>query len=483
MHSYDGGPMPESSTLEACAALDRCFKAYDIRAVYPSPLSEEVAYRTGFGVAQFLAARVQETGVALAMPRHVAVGHDMRLSSPSLVSAVKRGIRAFGLNVVDVGLVDTPFTYFATNHLGTCGAVQVTASHNPSQYNGFKVSQPHARPVGMGSGLERVKAFAAAAPADAGELAGIESKRDLWKEYRDHLLRRLDSRVLEGSCTLRIAVDASNGMAGTAFPKVLDGIAGLKVERINFDNSTGTFVHEPNPLVEANLAQVREAVVRGGANFGVCFDGDADRCMIVDEQGTPIGCDLLLAAMVGDALRDNPGAAIVYDLRSSRAVREAIEAAGGVPIESRVGHVFMKARMAETAAPIGGELSGHFYFADMWGTDSGLRAFLAVCSLLARDPRPLSAILQPFRRYAQSGEINFKTDDTTKAIERLTAAYPSSTITRLDGVSLDAGDWWCNVRASNTEPLLRLNLESASAPLTAARVAEVGALLGHRVDH
>ncbi len=470
----------------AAAALDRCYKAYDVRAVYPDPLSEEVAYRTGFATAQFLAERTQATGFSGAMCRHVVVGHDMRKSSPKLVAALKRGIRAYGLGVVDVGMVDTPFVYFAINHLGACGGVQVTASHNPAHYNGFKISQAHAKPVGMGSGLERVKELAqadAAAPGSDVDITGIEAKQDLWKPYRDHLLKRLDSRVLDGSVTLKIAVDASNGMAGTAMPRVCDGVAGLDLARINFDNSTGEFVHEPNPLVEANLAQTREAVAKTGAHFGVCFDGDADRCMIVDEQGTPVGCDLLLAALVKDALKDSPGAAIVYDLRSSRAVREAIEAAGGVPVESRVGHVFMKARLAETAAPIGGELSGHFYFADMWNTDSGLRAFLAVCSMVAREGKPLSQLIAPFRKYAQSGEVNFKTDDTAKALERLLAKYPSAQVTKLDGVSLDVGDWWCNVRASNTEPLLRLNLESASAALTGAKLHEVGALLGERVDH
>ena len=463
--------------------LSSCYKAYDVRAVYPQPLSEDVAWRTGWGTAAFLSQRVRETGFDGPMARHVVVGRDMRLSSPSLVAALKEGIRAFGLSVIDVGLVDTPFVYFAINHLGACGGVQVTASHNPAQYNGFKVSQAYAKPVGSGIGLERVKAFAEQVNPTDHDPKGMESSRDLWAAYRDHLLRRLDPTILDGTTTLRVAIDASNGMAGTAVPKVFAGVAGLNLLPIHFDNSTGVFVHDPNPLVEANLAEVRAAVVREKAHFGVCFDGDADRCMVVDENAAVVGCDLLLAALVADALAQNPGAAIVYDLRSSRAVRVAIESAGGIPVESRVGHVFMKARMAETAAPIGGELSGHFYFADMWNTDSGMRAFIAVASMLARRRVPLSTIIAPFRQFAQSGEINFKTEDTAKTIDALVQAHPNATITRLDGVSIDAGDWWCNVRASNTEPLLRLNLESASVELTASKVASIGAMLGTRVEH
>jgi phosphomannomutase len=266
-------------------------------------------------------------------------------------------------------------------------------------------------------------------------------------------------------------------------PKVFDGVKGLKIERINFDNSTGEFVHEPNPLVEANLAQVREGVVKAKADFGVCFDGDADRCMVLDERGEPIGCDLLLAAMVGGALKSRPGASVVYDLRSSRAVPEAIRAAGGVPVESRVGHVFMKAKLAEAGAPIGGELSGHFYFQDMFDTDSGARAFVAALNTLVESGRPMSSIVKPYRRFAQSGEINFENEDKLGALKALRKAYPRATAHELDGLSLDAGDWWCNVRMSNTEPLLRLNLESADAATTSRMVQALSPILGKRVAH
>ena len=464
--------------------LDRCFKAYDVRATYPEPLNEEGAWSMGHATARFLAERAQEQGIDSPGMRHIVVGRDMRRSSPSLARALMDGMLDFGANVIDIGLVDTPAVYFAINHFGAAGGVQVTASHNPAQYNGFKVSQVKARPVGQGTGLERIKQHAAGTSRVAAEReGGMHDERDIWQAYRSHLLRLLDPCYQDGSRTLRIAIDASNGMAGVAVPKIFSGLPGLQIEAINFDTSRGEFVHEPNPLVEANLAQVREAVVRGKADFGVCFDGDADRCMVIDEHGTPVGCDLLLAAMVGRVLKPNPGAAVVYDLRSSRSVAEAIREAGGEPVESRVGHVFMKAALAQTAAPIGGELSGHFYFADLWNTDSGVRAFIEVLNLLASSGRTLSACVAPFRRYAQSGEINFENADTAGTLERLKARYATVAMKELDGLSLDTGAWWANIRRSNTEPLLRLNLEARDPAAVSAALAELEPILGHRVDH
>ena len=464
--------------------LDKVFKAYDVRATYPSPLNEALAWKIGYGCARWLTERATKDGVDHPKMRHIVVGRDMRKSSPSLANALKRGIQDFGAHVIDVGMVDTPMTYFAINHFNCAGGVEVTASHNPAQYNGFKVSRIHAKPVGTGSGLEVIREYAKECEeGNVERRAGREEQVDLWKAYRDHLLRLLHPSVLDGSCRLRVAIDASNGMAGTMAPKVLDGVAGFEIQTINFDNSSGEFVHEPNPLVEANLASVRAAVIAGKMDFGVCFDGDADRCVIVDERGTPIGCDLLLAALAGEALKSAPGAAVVYDLRSSRSVQEAIIEAGGVPIESRVGHVFMKARLAETRAPIGGELSGHFYFADMFNADSGIRAFFAVASLLAAKKMPLSKIIAPFQRYQQSGEINFQNEDKLGALAALRAAYPTGKFTELDGLSLDAGEWWCNVRLSNTEPLLRLNLESRDRATVEKQVAALTPILGKRVDH
>ncbi len=464
--------------------LAKVFKAYDVRAVYPKPLNERLAWQIGYGTAEFLLGQAAAAGLDDPMSRHIAVGRDMRKSSPALSDALMQGMQDFGADVIDLGLVDTPFVYFAINHLGCCGGVQVTASHNPAEYNGFKISRAKAKPVGQDTGLTEIQRMAALVEREKLEpRGGHRESRDLWKPYREHLLRLLDPRLLDGSRRLKVAVDASNGMAGTMVPKVFDGVKGLSIERIHFDNASGEFVHEPNPLVEANLAEVRQAVRQGKADLGVCFDGDADRCMVVDETGTPVGCDLLLAAMVDGELKRNPGAAVVYDLRSSRAVPEAIRAAGGVPVESRVGHVFMKAKLSEVQAPIGGELSGHFYFRDMFDTDSGARAFIAAVNAMVQSGKPLGELVKPFRRFAQSGEINFENEDKAGALRALRKAYPKASAHELDGLSLDAGDWWCNVRMSNTEPLLRLNLESRDATTTARMVEALSPILGRRVAH
>jgi phosphomannomutase len=463
--------------------LSKIFKAYDVRGIYPEPLNEKDAWQIGFGCARFLLTEAQKDGRTDAGARTIVVGRDMRKSSPSLARSLKDGMREGGAHVVDVGMVDTPFTYFAANHLTSAGAVQTTASHNPAQYNGFKVSGAGAKPVGQDTGLTTIKAHADAASPGAGPGGGGEEQRDLWAEYRAHLLKFLPKEVLDGTRTLHVVIDASNGMAGTMVPKVFGDVKGLRITAINFDNSTGEFVHEPNPLVEANLAPTRQGVRALKADFGVCFDGDADRCMVIDERGEPVGCDLLTAWLAQGWLKANPGASIVYDLRSTRSVAEAVREAGGVPVEGRVGHVFMKQKLRETGAPFGGELSGHFYFGDMWCTDSGARAFANVVAALVAAGKPMSECIRPFRRYCQSGEINFENDDKQGALDALRAKYPHARFHTLDGLSMDCGEWWANIRMSNTEPLLRLNLEARDAATVAAKVRELEPVLGHRVEH
>ena len=464
--------------------LAKVFKAYDVRATYPKPLNERIAWQVGYATAEFLLKEAATEGFTDPMSRTICVGRDMRTSSPSLSEHLRKGMRDAGAGVIDLGLVDTPFVYFAINHLGCAGGVQVTASHNPSNYNGFKISKRHAKPVGQATGLGEIQRLAALIESEKVEpKGGLEESRDLWDAYRAHLRSFIDPRVLSGERTLRIAVDASNGMAGTMLPKVFDGIKGLVIEKLYFDNSTGEFVHEPNPLVESNLRDLQAIMAKGGFDAGFSFDGDADRCIVLDEKGAPIGCDLLLAWMCQDALAKKPGAAVIYDLRSSRSVSEIIREHGGVPFESRVGHVFMKAKLADSRGAIGGELSGHFYFADMWNTDSGARTFAAVVTALASAKKPLSQLIAPCVRYAQSGEINFENEDKLGALKALRAAYPKARCHELDGLSLDAGDWWCNVRMSNTEPLLRLNLESADAATTARMVDTLSGMLGKRVAH
>jgi len=262
------------------------------------------------------------------------------------------------------------------------------------------------------------------------------------------------------------------------------GVApGIEIIELNFDNSKGEFVHEPNPLVEGNLRWTRDGIAAQHADFGVCFDGDADRCMVVDERGTPIGCDLMTAWLGARWLRREPGASIVYDLRSTRSLAESVTAGGGTPVESRVGHVFMKQKLRETGAPFGGELSGHFYYRDMWCTDNGARAFIDTIGALVEAGRPLSECIRPLRVYVQSGEINFENEQKEAALAALRSKYPQAKFGTLDGLSMDCGSWWCNVRMSNTEPLLRLNLEARDQATVDAKVAEIAPILGHRVEH
>ncbi len=466
--------------------LGKVFKAYDVRAKYPKPLNEKLAWQIGYGSAQFLTHEASEAGHDDPMMRHIVVGRDMRQSSPELTDALKQGIRDAGGHVIDLGLVDTPFIYFAINYLGCCGGIQTTASHNPAEYNGFKISKLHARPVGMTTGLDEIRRLAAMADREkVNKLDGREEQRDLWDAYVHHVHKFLSDELKSGTAKqkLHVVVDASNGMAGTMVPRVFEKVPGLEITKLNFDNSTGEFVHEPNPLVESNLDPLREEVLAKHANLGICFDGDADRCVVIDEKGQTIGCDILTAWMCQKFLKDDPGAAVVFDLRSSKSLPEAIAECGGRAIKSRVGHVFMKQAMAEVDAVFGGELSGHFYFRDNFYADSGAIACAVVLSACAASSKPLSQLIKPTRRYAQSGEINFENEEKDIALQELAETYAKATIEHLDGVTVDMGKWWCNVRPSNTEPLLRLNLEAQTPAMVESKVAEVSELLGERVNH
>lgn len=477
--------------------LGRIFKAYDVRGTYPDLLNDQMAWQIGYGVAKFLLGEAKAAGETTPMMRNVIVGRDMRTSSPALAKELISGINTFGADVIDIGLVDTSFVYFAINHLDCAGGVMVTASHNPPQYNGFKVSKRKAKPAGESTGLGEVRKHAAmvergtAVNGTPGGQPGRVEKRDLWAAYIEHVLSFLDMKGKK----LKVVVDASNGMAGTMCPKIFgkngSAVPGLTIVELNFENSKGQFVHEPNPLVAANLKQLQDAVVKEKADLGVCFDGDADRCVVVDEKGKIVGCDHLTAVLAKHFLADAPGAAVVYDLRSTKAVEEEIKAAGGRPLRGRVGHVFMKALLAEQRGVFGGELSGHFYFRDNFNADSGAIAMATVLSVLAKTGKKMSELIKPVARYAQSGEINFEIEDKDGAIARLKQTYgpgtaTNATIDDLDGVTIDcfAGKgWWCNVRKSNTEPLLRLNAEAKSPATLEKIIAELSPVLGKRVDH
>ncbi|MEM1424069.1 MAG: phosphomannomutase/phosphoglucomutase [Planctomycetota bacterium] len=468
--------------------LGKVFKAYDVRGTYPDPLNEKMAWQIGFGCASYLLEDAERAGESTPMMRHLVVGHDMRTHSPSLRDALVQGVLDGGGNVIDVGKVDTPFVYFAINHLDCAGGVQVTASHNPPQYNGFKVSKRLAKPVGEQTGLAEVRKAAATVDQNLKETgAGHSEPRDLWDAYTKHVLRSLDL----GGKSIKVVVDASNGMAGTMVPKVFGKkggtIEGLEIVELYFENSKGEFVHEPNPLVASNLRDLQEKVLDEQADFGICFDGDADRLMVVDERGQIVGCDHLSAFLAGWFLEKHPGASIVYDLRSSKALEEEIRAKGGTPIRSRVGHVFMKALMAEHGCVFGGELSGHFYFRSNFNADSGAIALATVLTAAAHAGKPMSELINPFRRFPQSGERNFEVEDKDAALEELKEHFDGrGAIDELDGVTIDcfeAEGWWCNVRKSNTEPLLRLNVEARSDMQLSAIIEEITPMLGTAVAH
>lgn len=458
--------------------IAKVFKAYDVRGTVPEPLTPEVAWRVGNATAQFL--RTALVGYERSDPEvnRVVVGRDMRKHSPQLSRALMEGIIATGAQVVDIGMIDTSQLAFAVNHIKCCGGVQTTASHNPSNYNGFKICGQKGKPIGADTGLKEIERIAVAISRHKVDRIEESIKSvDLSASYRDYLLR-----FLKPPRPLRIVVDASNGMAGRWFPIVFDGVPNLEVTRLNFEHD-GEFVHQPNPLVAANLEQLRSAVKDHGADFGACFDGDADRCIFVDEQAEILGCDLLTALLAREFLRNRRGAAVIYDLRSSRVVAEEIEAAGGVPKRGRVGHVFMKRMMAEYNAVFGGELSGHFYFRDFFNCDSGLLAFIALLNVVSEANAPLSSLIMPLRRYSASGERNFENDDKAGTLTALSQRFADGQQDQLDGLTVQYTDWWFNVRASNTEPLLRLNVEANSASLLEAKLAELTPLLGHAVEH
>lgn len=460
--------------------INKVFKAYDVRAVYPDPLNEEVAWRIGYATSQFLRSQLQGVDRADRKANTLVVGRDMRLSSPNLQKAFIDGALSTGSDVIDVGQIDTSLIYFAINHLETCGGVQTTASHNPAQYNGFKVTGPKGRAIGQDSGLEEIKRLAVSVPRYDSSQKGTLRQADLTAPYKEFV-----RKFLHKTKPTKVAVDASNGMAGKWFPLLFGDVPGLQIMPLNFDllEKVGRFVHEPNPLVDANLRQVQQVVRQKRTDFGACFDGDADRCVFVDETGAIVRSDFMTALLAKYFLKENPGATIVYDLRSSWVLKEEIERAGGVAKRQRVGHVFMKRTMADSRAVFGGELSGHFYFRDNWHCDSGMLAFVAVMNLLASEKEPLSKLVAPLLRYGNSGETNYINGDKDGTIEKLTARYKDAQIDTLDGVTIQYKDWWFNVRKSNTEPLLRLNLEAKTVELMQEKMAELTPLMGMPETH
>jgi phosphomannomutase len=421
------------------------FKAYDIRGTVPDQLDAEMAWKVGRATARHLAGE------------RIAIGRDARRHSPELFEALVRGVCDEGVDVVDLGLVATPMLYFAVDHLGTCGGIMLTASHNPAEYNGFKVCREHAIPVGEASGLKEIEALADSCAGDPpkGQRGTVEQV-DVRDAYTDHVLAVGSRRA-----SLKVAIDAGNGMASAGLASVLERLD-LETELLYFEPD-GTFPnHEADPLKVENLRDVRDAVKRIGADFGVGFDGDADRAVFVDDTGEPIPSDLTTGLLARRILERHPGGRVLYDLRSSRVTAEEIEAAGGVAEMCRVGHSFVKAQMRESGAVFAGELSGHFYFrfSDTLVADDGIAAFVAMIDTLAAGGKRLSELIRPLRRYASSGEINRRVEDVPNLLAAIEAEHAGAEISHLDGLLVRYPDWWFNLRPSNTEPVLRLNLEA-----------------------
>jgi phosphomannomutase len=460
----DGGPGDTGRKAEV-GQYAKIFKAYDIRGIVPDELDEEAAEAVG-------AAFVRLTGASC-----LVTAHDMRSSSPSLAQAFGRGASAQGADVVAAGLGSTDLLYYASGSLGIPGAM-ITASHNPSRYNGIKLCRAGARPVGADSGLSELREAAAwGVPAHQGR-PGAVTPRDLLPDYAGYLRSLVD---VSGIRPLTVAVDAGNGMAGHTVPPVFEGLP-IKLVPLYFELD-GTFPHhEANPIEPANLRDLQRAVTESGADLGLAFDGDADRCFVVDERADIVSPSALTALIAVRELAREPGAAIIHNLITSRAVPEIISEHGGRPVRTRVGHSFIKARMAETGAVFGGEHSGHFYFRDFWFADSGMLAALHVLAALGSQAAPLSQLLAGYRRYVATGEINSEVRDagaTTREVRRAFAARPGVTLDDLDGLTVSGGGWWFNLRPSNTEPLLRLNAEAADeATLAALRDEVLGIVRG-----
>jgi phosphomannomutase len=441
-------------------SLDAIFKAYDIRGLYPEEIDEAIARRVGNAFARF-------TGAA-----RILVARDMRPSSVPLSEAFAEGAILAGADVTMLGLASTDLAYFAAGRLDAPAAM-FTASHNPAQYNGIKLCRAGAAPIGEETGLRQIRSTVESGVVERAELTGTIDALDLLEEFAAHVRGFVDPSVLR---PLRVVADTANGMGGLVVPRVFDG---LPFElTVLYGELDGTFPNHPaDPIQPENLKDLQRAVLDARADVGLAFDGDADRVFLVDDQGQPVSGSTTTAIIAKGILAKHPGETIVHNLICSKALPEVIRENGGVPVRTRVGHSFIKQVMAETGAIFGGEHSAHYYFRDNWRADSGSIAAVMVLEQLSLAGVALSELRKPFERYAQSGEINTRVDDPAATIERVAEVYRDAQSDRLDGLTVDLGDWWFNLRASNTEPLLRLNLEAADAAACETHTAEVLALV------
>jgi phosphomannomutase len=443
----------------------KVFKAYDVRGIYPTELDEEGGYAIGRAyVEQF-------------EPKQVAVGRDTRISSPSMAKAAIEGAVAGGADVVDIGLVGTEMLYFAVGDLDLDGGIEVTASHNPKDYTGMKIVRRGALPVGGDSGLLEIRDRAVAiSDTSGGQTPGQVREVDVFPGYVEKVLSFIDPSTVK---PLRVVIDAANGMAGAMLPPVLER---LPIEAVPyFFELDGSFPnHEPNPLLPENREFVIGKVLEEKAELGAAFDGDADRCFFIDDTGEFVPGDFVTALLAELMLEKHPGTKIIYDVRASWAVPETIERAGGTPLINRVGHAFIKLRMREEDAVFAGEVSGHYYFRDFYQADSGVIPFLLMLELISKRGKPLSELLRPFReKYFLTGEVNVPVEDVAVKLQEIKERFgKEGNVSHLDGISIEAEDWHMNVRPSNTEPLLRLNLEARSPELMERKRDEILAVMG-----
>ena len=439
------------------ASVAALFKAYDVRGVYPTEINPTIAYLIG------------RAFVAYLHPSDVVVGRDMRLSSPALASALIDGIRDEGANVCDIGLVSTDSLYFAVGKYGFPAGVMVTASHNPAEYNGFKFCRSEARPLSMDEGIGEIRDLVVQNTFGPLKTRGKLSTKNILPNFAEHVLSMIEPSVVR---PLTIAIDAGNGMAGKVVPEVFKHLP-VKLIPLYFELD-GRFPNHPaNPIEPENTRELGETIRAQGADFGIAFDGDADRMFILDGDGTFVGGDMITALAAKSLLRKHPGSAIVYNLICSRAVPETIEREGGVGIRSRVGHSFIKALMRQHDAVFGGEHSGHFYFRDNWYADSGIIAALTIIELLSVEGVSIAEALRPLDHYVRSGEINSEVEDQQAVLRELERVHAGAMLDYLDGLTIGYPDWWCNVRASNTQPLLRLNVDASNTPQLWAKTSEL----------
>jgi phosphomannomutase len=445
--------------------LDQIVKAYDIRGTVPDQIDADIAHALGVAFARFTGSSV------------VLIGRDMRPSGIELAQAFSTGLMEQGVDVVDLGLASTDLVYFAAGRLDAPAAM-FTASHNPAQYNGIKLCLSGARPVGEDTGLADIKALATqvldgAGPAPTGRV-GRTTEKNLLSAFADHVVSFIDKDALR---PMRVVADTANGMGGLVVPAVFERLPRLELE-IMYGELDGTFPNHPaDPIQPANQRDLQARVVSGGFDVGLAFDGDADRVFVVDEAGRGLSGSTTTAMLAAAVLRSNPGATILHNLICSRAVPEVVREHGGIPVRTKVGHSFIKQAMAETGAVFAGEHSAHYYFADNYRADSGLIASMLMLHELSSSDQPLSVLRKPFERYNSSGEINTQVNDTAVVIDRVAAAFTDSHQDRLDGLTVDCGEWWFNLRPSNTEPLLRLNLEAPTRDSCDQHVAELLSLI------